>query len=106
MADQELGSDPNPRSGTGVFAALIVVLSLAGALLLYREALGLPLFFDDMVHLRWLEWHSLPEVWTTAEGLGYYRPLTMSVWKAEELLLGGHGAQKLGLGVDRSGRRP
>lgn len=55
---------------------------------LYREAVRLPLFFDDMVHLRWLDHRSLTQVWTTAEGLGYYRPLTMSVWKVSSLLLG------------------
>ena len=88
-----------PRTGarTALFSVLLIALSLGGALLLYHEALGLPLFFDDMVHLRWLEWHSLPEVWTTAEGLGYYRPLTMSVWKVERLLLGDHDPRRLHL---------
>jgi hypothetical protein len=86
-----------PTLSTEVFAVVLFALSLAGTFFLYREALDLPLFFDDMVHLRWLEWHSLPEVWTTAEGLGYYRPLTMSVWKIERLLLGDHEPQRLHL---------
>lgn len=66
----------------------LVVLAVVGTAYLYREAAGLPFFFDDMIHLRWLDWHSLPAIWTTAEGLGYYRPLTMSVWKVGYLLLG------------------
>ncbi len=90
---------PVPRPGlrSALFVVLLIALSLGGSLLLYHEAVGLPLFFDDMVHLRWLEWHSLPEVWTTAEGLGYYRPLTMSIWKVEQLLLGDHNPQRLHL---------
>ncbi len=68
--------------------SLFTVLALAGTMLLYQGAVRLPFFFDDMIHLRWLDWHSLPSVWTTAEGLGYYRPLTMSVWKVGDLILG------------------
>jgi hypothetical protein len=76
---------------------VIAVLSLGGTMLLYREALQLPFFFDDMIHLRWLDWHGLPSVWTTAEGLGYYRPLTMSVWKVDHLLFGGNDPNRLHL---------
>jgi hypothetical protein len=71
-----------------LFWTLTVVLAVVGTLLLYREALALPFLFDDMIHLRWLDWHSLPAIWTTAEGLGYYRPLTMSAWKIGHLLQG------------------
>jgi len=76
---------------------LIVAAAFAGTLLLYREAIGLPFFFDDMIHLRWLDWHSLPSIWTTAEGLGYYRPLTMSVWKVDGLLFGDNDPGRLHL---------
>jgi hypothetical protein len=76
------------QRGVLFFVASAAALALGGTLFLYREALGLPFLFDDMIHLRWLDWHSLPEVWTTAEGLGYYRPLTMSVWKVAHRLLG------------------
>jgi hypothetical protein len=80
---------PEPsRRKAAVWATLVVASALAGTLLLYREALHLPFLFDDMVHLRWLDWHSLPAIWTTAEGLGYYRPLTMSFWKIGHLLQG------------------
>ena len=96
-SQQETSVVSRPAVPTALFAVLLLALSLVGTLILYHAALDLPLFFDDMVHLRWLEWHSLPEVWTTAEGLGYYRPLTMSVWKVERLLLGDHEPQRLHL---------
>lgn len=70
------------------FALLVLLVAIGTTLALYGRALGLPLFFDDMIHLRWLDWHSLPSVWATAEGLGYYRPLTMSVWKVGHMLWG------------------
>lgn len=80
---------PEPsRRSVMLFAAVAVLLSVGGTFLLYGRAIGLPFLFDDMIHLRWLDWHSLSEIWTTAEGLGYYRPLTMSVWKVGDLLLG------------------
>jgi hypothetical protein len=81
--------DPgHKRRNIALFGALMVILAFGGTLLLYGEAIRLPFLFDDMIHLRWLDWHSLPEIWTTAEGLGYYRPLTMSVWKIGYLLQG------------------
>ena len=70
------------------WALAIILFAFLGTFFLYKEALGLPFFFDDMIHLRWLDWHSLPSVWTTAEGLGYYRPLTMSFWKIGHMVLG------------------
>lgn len=80
-----------------IVVVAVVILALAGTLLLYQEALQLPFFFDDMIHLRWLDWHSLSSIWTTAEGLGYYRPLTMSVWKIDSLLLGSNDPGRLHL---------
>jgi hypothetical protein len=71
-------------------AGTVIVLAFGATLLLYSNAVRLPLFFDDMIHLRWLDWHSLSATWTTGEGLGYYRPLTMSFWKIGFSLLGYH----------------
>jgi hypothetical protein len=87
--------NPARHSRVLIVVAMLVVLALGGTLFLYREALQLPFFFDDMIHLRWLDWHSLSLIWTTAEGLGYYRPLTMSVWKIGYLLLGYNDPGKL-----------
>jgi hypothetical protein len=80
-----------------LLAVLLLALALAGTLLLYHEAPALPFFFDDMIHLRWLDWHSLPSIWNTAEGLGYYRPLTMTVWKVDDLLFGRNDPERLHL---------
>jgi hypothetical protein len=80
--------DSSWRFGGSTLAILVSVLALGGTMLLYGDALQLPFFFDDMIHLRWLDWHSLSTIWTTGEGLGYYRPLTMSVWKIGHLILG------------------
>ncbi len=77
-----------PGRQAGGLAILLIVVALGGTLFLYREAPRLPFFFDDMIHLRWLDWHTLPSIWATGEGLGYYRPLTMSFWKVGHLLLG------------------
>jgi hypothetical protein len=88
LASEHQDAEIMPSRNALLFWILVVVLASVGTLLLYREAPGLPFLFDDMIHLRWLDWHSLPAIWTTAEGLGYYRPLTMSVWKVGYLLQG------------------
>lgn len=61
---------------------------IAGALFLlcvgaftYGFSLRLPFFLDDMVHFRWLEWHSIREIWSSSRLLGYYRPLPFTLWK-------------------------
>jgi hypothetical protein len=71
-----------------LLGASSVILAIGGTWLLYGDSVRLPFLFDDMIHLRWLDWHSLPSIWATAEGLGYYRPLTMSIWKVSASLLG------------------
>lgn len=76
------------RDRTWFWALTISLFAFGGTFFLYWEALSLPFFFDDMIHLRWLDWHPLAAVWTTAEGLGYYRPLTMSFWEIGRMALG------------------
>lgn len=88
---------PTAHARPGWWVLAGASLALAGTLLLYGNALRLPFFFDDMVHLRWEDWHSLLSIWTTAEGLGYYRPLTMSVWKLDQLLFGANDQARLHL---------
>ncbi|NLD73503.1 MAG: hypothetical protein GX649_12400 [Chloroflexi bacterium] len=70
---------PSRRSWLLPLAAgtmLVAVLGLA-----YGYTLGLPLFLDDLVHFRWLEGRSLLDVWRSAEIIGYYRPLTFTLWQ-------------------------
>jgi len=56
--------------------------------LLYREALALPFFFDDIVHFRWLEHRTLASLWFTADA--YYRPLPFIVFKVVHEMTGPH----------------
>ena len=56
--------------------------------MVYGYSVRLPLFFDDMLHFRWVNGHSLAETWLTAKGLMYYRPLTLFIWKLSYTLLG------------------
>lgn len=58
-------------------------------ILTYGFSLRLPFFLDDMVHFRWLEWHGIPEIWSSSRLLGYYRPLPFTVWKILSFIGGG-----------------
>ena len=59
-------------------------------LFVYGAALALPFFFDDFVHLPFVDAHSLADIWRTAGTLAYYRPLSFTIWKIMALLLGQH----------------
>jgi hypothetical protein len=66
-----------------------IVLLLTVGLFLYGGVVALPFFGDDPIDMRWIEQSSLADVWTSAAGVGYYRPLTFTVWWADRWLLGG-----------------
>ena len=76
------------RHGSWVLLGEVMLL-LAVGVCLYSEVLALPFFGDDPADLRWIEGSTLAEVWTSAAGVGYYRPLTFSLWWADRWLLGG-----------------
>lgn len=67
-------------------AFLVLLVAVVLTFAIYGEAIALPFFFDDMIHLRWLDWHSLSSLWTTAEAFIYYRPLTFLVWKISYII--------------------
>jgi len=67
---------------------LVTVVAVLVTAMVYGYSARLPLFFDDMLHFRWVDGHSLAETWLTAEGLMYYRPLTLFIWKLSHILLG------------------
>ena len=72
---------------------LWLALALWGLLLIglvYGRSLSLPFFFDDFVHLPYVDATSLSEMWRTAGSLAYYRPLTFILWKLLYLTLGHH----------------
>lgn len=59
-------------------------------LLTYGSALRLPFFFDDFVHIPFVDAHGLAEIWQTAGRLAYYRPLPFTIWKVMYLVVGYH----------------
>lgn len=69
---------------------LFVIWCMAITLLAYGTALGLPLFFDDLVHLPFVDKYSLVEMWQTAGSLAYYRPLPFVIWDIMYAFLGRH----------------
>ena len=79
-------SDRRPRAA---WAGLIAGSGLLAAVL-YGPALRLPFFFDDFAHIPFVDAHSLAEMWQTAYGLAYYRPVAFTLWKLLYLLLGHH----------------
>jgi hypothetical protein len=58
--------------------------------LVYGAALQLPFFFDDFVHLPFVDDNTLGQMWRSAGQLAYYRPLSFTIWKIMFLVLGQH----------------
>ena len=65
---------------------------LALTLLVYGGALRLPFFFDDFVHIPFVDDNTLGEMWRSAGRLAYYRPLSFTIWKIMALVVGQHSA--------------
>lgn len=59
---------------------------------LYGSALSLPFFFDDFVHLPYVQSHTLAQIWGETAVLAYYRPLNFTLWRIAYLLQGGFHA--------------
>jgi hypothetical protein len=66
-------------------------LFLAG-LAVYGYAIHLPFRIDDFIQLRWVHSRSMAEIWASASGLAYYRPVTFTMWKLGYLLTGSYPA--------------
>lgn len=67
-------------------AAGYIAIVAGAALLLYGYTLWLPFFWDDVMHAEWMRNVGLPDIWRGPQaGLGYFRPLTFSIWKTLEL---------------------
>lgn len=47
---------------------------------LYWPALQLPFFWDDVGNFNFLAGKGIGEIWTSAAGFAYYRPLGFSIW--------------------------
>jgi len=93
MTGSRLLSVAPGRSGFGRLRLPPIHIQLLGGAivltgLLYGRALGLPIYHDDIVVLRAVSAASLGDFFTSTAGLGYYRPLSLSVWKLYELAWG------------------
>ena len=68
-------SGSNSKAST---VALAIVLVAAGllAVILYWSTLGLPLIYDDLLHIRITGGLDLLSVWLPTQAFGFYRPLT------------------------------
>ncbi|MCJ7739356.1 MAG: hypothetical protein MUQ10_18925, partial [Anaerolineae bacterium] len=73
-------------SRPGIASALT---ALALTVILYRDALTLPLFSDDLLQIPWLQSISWAEIWTGPSPYGFYRPLWYSLWRIWGLAAGG-----------------
>jgi hypothetical protein len=59
-------------------------------LIVYGSALNLPFMADDYFHLPYVDQHTIVQMWQTADGLYYFRPLSFTIWKLMEPLFGYH----------------
>jgi hypothetical protein len=55
---------------------LAVLTAALAAAVLYWPSLGLPLVYDDLLHIRIVKGLNLATVWRPTEAFGFYRPLT------------------------------
>jgi hypothetical protein len=55
--------------------ALVILVAMVG-LILYWPAIGLPLIYDDLLHIRIVKGLNLANVWLPTDEFGFYRPLT------------------------------
>jgi hypothetical protein len=67
---------PSRNQSIAALATIILI-----AVVTYAYAVTLPFRIDDFVHFRWLYTRPLVDVWLSAAGLSYYRPLPFTVWK-------------------------
>ncbi|MGD2050379.1 MAG: hypothetical protein PVH03_12820, partial [Chloroflexota bacterium] len=68
----------------------LVLWSVLVVAITYGNALAFPFLADDFFQFPFVEEHSLAEIWQTAEGLQYYRPLTFTIWYGLKILVGWH----------------
>lgn len=77
------------RRQFNLWLGLIVWCTLLAAIS-YGSTLRMPYMADDYFHIPFLNAHSLPEIWQTAKGLYYFRPVSFTLWKIMGLALGHH----------------
>lgn len=68
----------------------LIAWSVLLILIVYGSALDLPFMADDFFQLPYVDTHSIAQMWQTADGLYYFRPLSFTLWKLMEPLFGFH----------------
>lgn len=74
---------------------LIFAVAAGLGLLVYGSTVALPLFLDDASNFRWLTPTGGLDVWITAGGFPFYRPLPFTLFKLLWHLQGGYDAPTL-----------
>lgn len=87
MVDRFTGKQKNVASWIGLF-----VWSSATLLFCYGSSLSMPFMADDFFQFPFVTNHTLSEIWQTADGLYYFRPVAFSYWKIAESIFGYHHA--------------
>ena len=67
---------------------LYLTISFVVTLVLYGKSVFYPFFFDDAVNLRLPLTYSIWQIWVTASGFAYYRPMAYFLWKIALLMYG------------------
>lgn len=73
-----------------IYWLLLLMLCASLLLVTFGPALSLPFMADDFFQFPFVDRHTLAELWQTAEGLYYYRPLAFSFWKVAAAITGYH----------------
>ena len=89
----DVGYPRHPRDR--ILGVIEIVILVSVGLFLYGDSVTLPFFFDDILHIFWVEGNSLWGLWTGAASLGHYRPLASALWKLSLLFTGTFNAPLL-----------
>jgi hypothetical protein len=83
----------SPEFVRGQLSWAVVGLTITGlGMLVYRDTLTLPFYFDDLGIISWMERNTLWGMWGTPGGMSYYRPITFFLRKLIALAMGGYQA--------------
>ena len=84
-----LPTEAKARPRGALTGILVVTILFILGIAIYRFALQLPLFWDDIFQFAWLDQAKLSQVLTSpVSGLNYFRPLAFLAWKALRLAAG------------------
>jgi hypothetical protein len=68
--------------------ALLIIGPILAGIAVYGRSLAFPFFSDDFFQMPFLYEHTLAELWQTAAGLFFFRPLAFTLWKGIHALFG------------------